>query len=831
VTYGDAVPTITAGYSGFVNSENESVLDTAPTCTTTYTDGSPASPPTYPSSCSGGVDGNYNFSYVAGAVTVNKANANCSSVTGYTLVYDGNSHTATGSCLGVDGETLAGLNLTGTTHTDVGIYNDTWSFTDVTGNYNNQGPTAVTDTINKRPTTLVLDITGHSFINFDCTNNKIKVTLTDTLTTNPISGASVTISISGGPSTTVTTDSSGMATWEIILQQAPGGVTVSAAFAGSTTQLNSNDSESATVTGDPNVAPAPNATSLYTGSLFFWTTGPSSSTATLTLSATVKDTGPCFGDIAKAKVSFLISTNGPTGQFNPVSNAQNLPVGYVNPSDHTVGAASAISQYNIGSADFVTLIVRVRVSGLYAYNDDDYDIPITIGKAGIPNSLTGGGQLNNDGSPFYASGYLGLNSINSVFSSYVVYNKKGVNPQGQVTLTVRSCNTRFGTPDPNCNASDPATHHVYWIKSNSISELSLISGSASFGAKTNGYELLSDGSKVNFDSGNSIQLVFTPFGQAIPRDMYSSPESSAFANSTKVCTNAKGCASVVLFRSAGGVWYSSSWGTGSGTSVPHTYEKAVLNGCVSVGGSAPSTPTISEATAGTTPTTTPSAPMTMNAPAEPQSLSTMVGAAFFAGNGSLKENVSATSATTADVVSTRRFFAGRVEAVNSKTETVFVGDGAVGKNWIVSTFANSLELVTSGTAADGRVTVTVRSCNKPDGSVDTRCVAAKPATHHVYVFETRDFPPSSVVADVSTLESTGAMYEVLTGGEKRILAKDVAMQIIFVPENQMIPLTIGATGGFSCAEKLGCAAIAARRADGGLWYSGAWALKASSNVR
>ncbi|HEV8590312.1 MAG TPA: kelch repeat-containing protein, partial [Pyrinomonadaceae bacterium] len=180
VTYGDAVPGITPGYSGFVNGENESVLDTAPTCTTTYTDGSPASPPTYPTSCSGGADGNYDFSYVAGAVTVNKANANCSSVTGYTLVYDGNPHTATGSCLGVDGETLTGLDLTGTTHTNAGVYNDTWTFTDVTGNYNNQGPTSVTDTINKRPTTLVLDTTGHNFINFDCINNKIKVTLTDT---------------------------------------------------------------------------------------------------------------------------------------------------------------------------------------------------------------------------------------------------------------------------------------------------------------------------------------------------------------------------------------------------------------------------------------------------------------------------------------------------------------------------------------------------------------------------------------------------------------------------------------------------------------------------
>jgi len=256
-----------------------------------------------------------------------------------------------------------------------------------------------------------------------------------------------------------------------------------------------------------------------------------------------------------------------------------------------------------------------------------------------------------------------------------------------------------------------------------------------------------------------------------------------------------------------------------------------VNGTVVVPSSSPSTPTISAATGETVPapstaTITQSAPANMNAAPEPQAVSTFVGAAFIGGNGSLKENAPSASATTADVVPTRRFFKGRAEAINDKTETVFVGDGAVGKNWIVSSFDNSLEWVTSGTAADGRVTVTVRSCNKPDGSVDTRCVAAKPSTHHVYVFETRDFSQSSVVADIATLDSTGVLYELVANGEKRILANDVAMQIIFVPDNQMIPLTIGAAGGFACTEKLGCAAVAVRRADGTLWYSGGWALHA-----
>ena len=72
VSYGAAVPTVTPSYSGFVNSQNSSVLTTQPTCTTTYavTSTAGSSPST---SCSGAAATNYSIAYVAGAVTVNKA--------------------------------------------------------------------------------------------------------------------------------------------------------------------------------------------------------------------------------------------------------------------------------------------------------------------------------------------------------------------------------------------------------------------------------------------------------------------------------------------------------------------------------------------------------------------------------------------------------------------------------------------------------------------------------------------------------------------------------------------------------------------------------------
>jgi len=71
MTYGGSLPTFTASYSGFVNSDNSSSLTTAPTVSTTATATSPAG--TYPINASGAVDANYTITYVAGTLTIGKA--------------------------------------------------------------------------------------------------------------------------------------------------------------------------------------------------------------------------------------------------------------------------------------------------------------------------------------------------------------------------------------------------------------------------------------------------------------------------------------------------------------------------------------------------------------------------------------------------------------------------------------------------------------------------------------------------------------------------------------------------------------------------------------
>src|SRR5262249_18425605 len=105
------------------------------------------------------ISSNFTVTPHNGSYSITKANANCGSVAGYEVTYDGNPHTATGACLGVDGNPLAGLDLSGTTHTNAGTYNnDPWTFTDVTGNYNNTSGT-VNDKINPKP----VDATAGSY--------------------------------------------------------------------------------------------------------------------------------------------------------------------------------------------------------------------------------------------------------------------------------------------------------------------------------------------------------------------------------------------------------------------------------------------------------------------------------------------------------------------------------------------------------------------------------------------------------------------------------------------------------------------------------------------
>lgn len=98
--------------------------------------------------------GNQDYTSATGtaSIDIEKANATIA-VSPYSVTYDGKSHTATGTATGVLGEALGGLDLSGTAHSTARVYADTWTFTDTTGDYNNDSGT-VSDKIDKAPLTV-----------------------------------------------------------------------------------------------------------------------------------------------------------------------------------------------------------------------------------------------------------------------------------------------------------------------------------------------------------------------------------------------------------------------------------------------------------------------------------------------------------------------------------------------------------------------------------------------------------------------------------------------------------------------------------------------------
>lgn len=70
-TYGSTNPTFTVSYSGFVNGETVSVIDTPPTASTTAV--STTETGNYAIVPSGGIDNNYSFNYINGTLTITKA--------------------------------------------------------------------------------------------------------------------------------------------------------------------------------------------------------------------------------------------------------------------------------------------------------------------------------------------------------------------------------------------------------------------------------------------------------------------------------------------------------------------------------------------------------------------------------------------------------------------------------------------------------------------------------------------------------------------------------------------------------------------------------------
>ena len=455
---------------------------------------------------------------------------------------------------------LAGDSITATYGRTVGEAVGTYTISaglspaGVLGNYNITYNTAVF-TINTRPT--MIAYTGASTSQYGTCIVNVSATLKDGLTSAFIN-TSQTITITVGGKSVNLTSSNGTFTGTIVTDNTMnvGTYNITANFAGNLANGLAASSQSLTngfsITAG-SVGPY-NGQAVYTGLNFFWTTGPSSSTATLTLSTTLKDTtAPCQGDIRTARVTF--ATRNADGTYSPLPNAQNLPVGLVNPADPTTGTAQAISQYNLGNQNFASIQIAVIVTGNYTRNQSADDTIVGIAKPGVANQMIGVGTLNNLALPKTSNGFLGnapaagANYFTSI-SSNVTYNKSFTNPQGKVNLIVKSLNKSDGTVD--------TAVHTYSITSNSISTFTsaTVSGQVvvTFGAKCNVVEITNPATPIALEGGAQMQIVMSPPGGT------TNPQS----------------ASITVQKNGGGLWYSSAWDGGK------TVAKALASGTITV---------------------------------------------------------------------------------------------------------------------------------------------------------------------------------------------------------------------------------------------------------
>jgi hypothetical protein len=271
------------------------------------------------------------------------------------------------------------------------------------------------------------------------------------------------------------------------------------------------------------------STGFYTGDLFAWTTGPSTSTATVTLVAALKDVSLPTGDLRSAKVTFY-TVSGTT--YTPIPSAQNLPVGLVDVSNGGIGTASAIVQLNIGSANATSFQIAVGVSGAYTNNLGSIvsQAIVTVSKPVAGGYIVGGGQVDNS----FSSGYIkGASDVNTSYEFDIQYTKSGTNPKGKVKIALGSYYKADGTLDSKL--------HTYIITTNAIALLNVTTPVATgiFDAKANLVEQIGDGTTVPFST------VAIEGGSTFQMKAFQSTCDQKIA--------------ITLYRKAGGVWFSSYW--------------------------------------------------------------------------------------------------------------------------------------------------------------------------------------------------------------------------------------------------------------------------------
>jgi len=459
---------------------------------------------------------NYNDQSGSVLIVINKATA-VIVITPYHVTSNTTSHTATGTVTGVDaGGAALGttLDLSGTTHTDAGEYPaDPWSFSGGTNYYDANG--TVHDIIDKAHLTV--------------TAQPATVQYSDPLPT-------FTYAITGfiSPDTVaVVSGSPAFSTAAVItfysgtggVSNAPGAYTNAIIPSLGTLSASNYDFPTANfVKGTVTVTPE-DARPYYTGPTFVNTSGPTSTMATVTLSATIKDITPVDpsasdphpdnypGVITNAKVTFI------NRDTNTVL-ASNVPVGLVNAGDSTVGTATYNWTVNISPNVSQQYTIGIIVTNYYTRNSSFDDDVVTVSVPPAAGSITGGGYLVMSNSAGLYPGGVGTK------------NNFGFNCQ----------NTKSGVKG-NINTIIRNNGRVYQIKGNSMTSLTTnpitsTTGTATFNGKANIQDITNPNAPpISIDGNATLQVSMADNGEPGSNDTIS----------------------ITVFNKSGGVWFTSNW--------------------------------------------------------------------------------------------------------------------------------------------------------------------------------------------------------------------------------------------------------------------------------
>jgi hypothetical protein len=267
----------------------------------------------------------------------------------------------------------------------------------------------------------------------------------------------------------------------------------------------------------------------YTGMLFASTSSSTVSTATVTLSATVKDFCAIDGDycpgadITTALIRF-VNRDLPTTDPGYYLTGW-LPVGLVQVGNTLVGSATADVVFNVGSSDAKQYTVGILVGGAYYRNRSEDDAIVTVAKP-LSSFASGGGLIILTNSFGIKAGD---SATRTHFGFNAKYNSRMTNLQGTANLIFHRTETDG--------------MHTYQVKGINMTSLSVVGATASSPAratlscKANIRDITDPLLPVSLDGNATLQMTMTDMGEPGKNDAIS----------------------ITVLNKSGGLWFTSDW--------------------------------------------------------------------------------------------------------------------------------------------------------------------------------------------------------------------------------------------------------------------------------